>query len=70
MDVSTEQLESIQCPKCGNQIPVIRNFVTWCEKCDWNLSPLEKEPEKGLLVRAVKNFGVNQGFTLKEIANQ
>ncbi len=68
MDVSTEQLESIQCPKCGNQIPVIRNFVTWCEKCDWNLSPLEKEPEKGLLVRAVKNFGVKQGFTLKEIA--
>jgi hypothetical protein len=31
--------EVTHCPDCGHQIRVDRRYVTWCDKCDWNLDP-------------------------------
>ncbi|MFC9689783.1 M48 family metalloprotease [Kribbella sp. NPDC056951] len=31
--------EVTRCPDCGHQIRVDRRYVTWCEKCDWNVDP-------------------------------
>ncbi|TDD59771.1 hypothetical protein E1263_13410 [Kribbella antibiotica] len=31
--------EITRCPDCGQQIRVDRRYVTWCEKCDWNVDP-------------------------------
>ncbi|MFB6721982.1 M48 family metalloprotease [Kribbella sp. NPDC056345] len=31
--------EITRCPDCGHQIRVDRRYVTWCEKCDWNVDP-------------------------------
>ncbi|MFF1821848.1 M48 family metalloprotease [Kribbella sp. NPDC058245] len=31
--------EITSCPDCGHQIRVDRRYVTWCEKCDWNVDP-------------------------------
>jgi Zn-dependent protease with chaperone function len=31
--------EVTNCPDCGHQIRVDRRYVTWCDKCDWNLDP-------------------------------
>jgi Zn-dependent protease with chaperone function len=25
------------CPNCGNEVPVDPAFITWCDRCDWNL---------------------------------
>jgi Zn-dependent protease with chaperone function len=31
--------EVTNCPECGHQIRVDRRYVTWCDKCDWNIDP-------------------------------
>ncbi len=31
--------ETTSCPDCGQRIRVDRRYVTWCEKCDWNVDP-------------------------------
>lgn len=28
-----------RCPQCATQIPVDPQYVTWCDKCDWNVDP-------------------------------
>jgi Zn-dependent protease with chaperone function len=27
------------CPQCAHRIPQDRRYVTWCDKCDWNVDP-------------------------------
>ncbi|MGW6282163.1 M48 family metalloprotease [Kribbella sp. NPDC055071] len=31
--------ELTRCPDCGHQIRIDRRYVTWCDKCEWNLDP-------------------------------
>jgi Zn-dependent protease with chaperone function len=31
--------EVTNCPQCGHQIRVERRYVTWCDRCDWNVDP-------------------------------
>ncbi|HZX01890.1 M48 family metallopeptidase, partial [Kribbella sp.] len=31
--------EITTCPNCGHRIRVDRRYVTWCDKCDWNVDP-------------------------------
>ena len=31
-------VETIRCPECGAEIPREPRWVTWCERCDWNLA--------------------------------
>ncbi|TDU91024.1 Zn-dependent protease with chaperone function [Kribbella voronezhensis] len=28
-----------RCPQCAQQVPVDPRYVTWCDKCDWNVDP-------------------------------
>jgi Zn-dependent protease with chaperone function len=37
------ELKTQECPQCGAQIPVYRDYVTWCDKCEWNIQPLSVE---------------------------
>jgi hypothetical protein len=30
------------CPDCNHVIEVIKGYVTWCEKCNWNLQTVKK----------------------------
>jgi hypothetical protein len=27
------------CPQCGHQLPSDPRYVTWCDRCDWNVDP-------------------------------
>ncbi|WBQ06521.1 M48 family metallopeptidase [Kribbella sp. CA-293567] len=29
----------IRCPQCGQQVPRETQYVTWCDKCEWNVDP-------------------------------
>lgn len=31
------------CPECGENIEVVKGFIPWCQSCNWNLNPLNKE---------------------------
>jgi Zn-dependent protease with chaperone function len=35
--------EITRCPHCGHQIRVERRYVTWCDKCDWNVDPTPQD---------------------------
>jgi Zn-dependent protease with chaperone function len=37
--VALDQVNVSACPNCGNECPVISGYATWCEACDWNVSP-------------------------------
>lgn len=28
-----------RCPQCAQQLPVDSRYVTWCDKCEWNVDP-------------------------------
>lgn len=30
---------SVNCPNCGNIVPVDDGYIPWCEKCNWNINP-------------------------------
>jgi Zn-dependent protease with chaperone function len=36
--VQTEEAVTY-CPQCAHQIPVDKRYVTWCDRCDWNVAP-------------------------------
>ncbi|WP_328329138.1 hypothetical protein OHA70_05280 [Kribbella sp. NBC_00382] len=31
------------CPQCGHQLPSDPRYVTWCDRCDWNVDPNPQE---------------------------
>src|SRR5437016_898573 len=33
-----------KCPRCGRLIPIYPGYVTWCDACEWNLSPQIARP--------------------------
>lgn len=35
MEKSTE---TIRCPNCSAELPVMKGYVTWCDRCNWNLT--------------------------------
>lgn len=47
------ETEYEKCPECGHQMKVNPGYVTWCEKCNWNIdeeegNTVEEPPHKGL----------------------
>jgi hypothetical protein len=36
--VQTEETVT-RCPQCAHQIRVDKRYVTWCDRCDWNVDP-------------------------------
>jgi Zn-dependent protease with chaperone function len=36
--VQTEEAVT-RCPQCAHQIRVDKRYVTWCDRCDWNVDP-------------------------------
>ncbi|MFC5266502.1 M48 family metalloprotease [Kribbella qitaiheensis] len=35
-----------RCPQCAQQIRLDRRYVTWCDKCDWNVDPSSAEADQ------------------------
>jgi Zn-dependent protease with chaperone function len=33
----------IECPECKELIPEMDHYVTWCDKCNWNLQPEQSD---------------------------
>lgn len=45
---SQVNLEFRHCPNCQNKIPVNKEFVSWCEACNWNLKPHQPAPARNI----------------------
>ena len=57
-------MEAQPCPECGHELPVHERLSTWCDRCSWNLRPVDPEPPKGRLARAYAAAGVRLGARL------
>ena len=42
------EIQSQPCPQCGTGMPVYREYVTWCDKCGWNVLPYDRDKPKNL----------------------
>lgn len=54
------------CPECKAPMPVVRGFVTWCETCNWNVRPLEKNRRYSMQERIWMALGQRSGRRLVE----
>ncbi|MFC5448827.1 M48 family metallopeptidase [Paenibacillus aestuarii] len=41
MNIATVPETNVICPACSHEISVVKGYVTWCEKCNWNLQAPE-----------------------------
>lgn len=54
------------CPECGATIPVNTDYVKWCDRCGWNMQPLNEDKEVGRFARIYAAAGVAQSERLLE----
>ena len=45
------------CPKCGATIPVYEGFVTWCDRCGWNLQPVRPPAPRNVVKSVYASMG-------------
>lgn len=38
--VALESISTVDCPECGTACPADPRYVTWCDACGWNVTPV------------------------------
>jgi heat shock protein HtpX len=46
LDIVPPPTREQPCPACGATIPVYAGYVTWCDRCNWNVKPRTQEEPK------------------------
>ncbi len=60
----------VKCKKCGSDIPETPGYITWCDKCSWNVNPYEYNGKKKALEKFYEFLGNKLSSNLfKSIAN-
>lgn len=62
---STSETER-SCPGCGAAIPIHKGYISWCEKCGWNLKPDDPLPTRNLVTALYRAFGEQHSRALFE----
>jgi len=54
-------VQHMLCPECTSSIPVDSGYVTWCDRCGWNLEPQDVGAPRSLIealyIRIGRTFG-------------
>ena len=58
------------CPKCGAVISVYRDYVTWCEKCNWNLLTNKNTKRRNPLDKLYDGLGKKRAKYLFELLSK
>lgn len=59
------------CPNCGAQMPVYRDYVTWCEQCDYGIEGDKKEAKrKNRIEKLYEELGKQQSHAIYENLRQ
>ncbi len=53
-----------ECPVCRTIIPVYSGYVTWCDKCGWNINPEQPDPPRGIFESVYASLGQKQSRAL------
>jgi hypothetical protein len=52
------------CPSCGTELPVHEGYLTWCHRCNWNLTAPPRDTPDGPLHRLYAAAGRRLGERL------
>jgi Zn-dependent protease with chaperone function len=55
-----------ECPNCQAIVPVHEGFVTWCDRCGWNINPGQLEQSQNPFRIAYRRLGQTQSQALLE----
>jgi hypothetical protein len=61
-----KKLQTKECPDCHNILPVYEGFITWCDRCGWNVNPLQPEKPRNVFESIYAKLGQNQSRNLLE----
>lgn len=61
-----KNLQTKECPNCHNILPVFDGFVTWCDRCGWNVNPLQPERPHNVFESIYTKLGQKQSRALLE----
>lgn len=50
-------VQEMECPVCHATIPVDPNYVSWCDRCEWNLQPQEPAPPRNVFEASYASIG-------------
>lgn len=83
MELTMEPKTQTVCPECNTVLPNHHGFVTWCDKCNWNVLPSEEEgpqslfdklylqigkrTSEGLLASMLQNGSLRPGTSIRKI---
>ena len=49
------------CPECGTEYPVLPGYVTWCDRCGWNLKPPAPPRNRNIVDSLYSDLGSRLG---------
>src|SRR5437870_3499172 len=58
------QVQQEECPQCHSMMPVHRGYVTWCDRCGWNVQPHRPDPPRNVFEAMYLAMGKRLGRTL------
>ncbi|MEC0268864.1 M48 family metalloprotease [Paenibacillus anseongense] len=65
MSSNIENLETTICPNCMEKTPVLKGFMTWCDKCEWNVKADDKKGKpRNVFERTYLQVGEKMGSDL------
>ncbi len=53
------------CPSCGAELPVVQPYITWCDRCGWNITAPERPLPAGRFERLYEQAGRRAGERLE-----
>ncbi|MGD8188907.1 M48 family metallopeptidase [Brevibacillus ginsengisoli] len=58
------------CPHCHTEITVNKGYISWCEACNWNINPLNKQESAGVLQNLYSRMSRKLGEKLLHLMKQ
>ncbi|MFC1936635.1 M48 family metallopeptidase [Chloroflexota bacterium] len=60
------EVKTQECPVCQTVLPVFDGFVTWCDRCGWNVNPQQPEKPRNVFESTYALLGQKQSRSLLE----
>ena len=66
LEIAKEIAENEKCPDCGADIPKFKEYVSWCDHCNWNIQPQESNQPPTILDSLYLRLGKKMSRSLFE----
>src|SRR6476646_5873406 len=64
------QVTEQECPQCHTMMPVNWGYVTWCDRCGWNVQPHQPQPPRNIFEAQYERLGKKLGkYLFNDLVN-